>query len=132
MPNKREISHKYLEGKTKYDYCPFCVQKMEQSGENWRERLKPLKWVKTAEPIKQDDGSYRDYIDTHCECLNCGNTNITPKTFLIFYCRRYDGTKFNEPPKEPGTVWSMTKNKLVPAAWNGKLQRWEEILDKQP
>jgi len=27
MPNKRELSHKYLEGKTKYEFCPYCVGK---------------------------------------------------------------------------------------------------------
>ena len=132
MPNKRELSHKYLEGKTKYDYCPFCVQKMEQSGENWKERLKPLKYVVTAEPIKQADGTYRDYVDSHCECLKCGNTNITDKTFLIFYCCRSDGTKYNEPRKEPATIWSKEKNTWVYAKWNTQKGDWEEILDKQP
>lgn len=27
MANKRELSHKYLEGKTKYEFCPYCVGK---------------------------------------------------------------------------------------------------------
>ena len=127
--NKRELSHKYLEGKTKYEFCPYCVNKLELEGENWYEKLKPLKLVKTAEPIPQKDGSYIDYIDSHYECLKCGAANITAETFRMYYCVRSDGTRYNEPPKEPGKIWNRNKNCFVPAKWNNLLQKWEEIID---
>ena len=127
--NKRELSHKYLEGKTKYEFCPYCVNKLELEGENWHEKLKPLKLVKTAEPIPQKDGSYIDYIDSHYECLKCGAANITAETFRMYYCVRSDGTRYNEPPKEPGKIWNRNKNCFVPAKWNNLLQKWEEIID---
>ena len=130
MANKLIISQTYLQGKSKYIYCPFCLKQMEQDGISWEDKLKPLKFVKTAEPIKRADGSYWDYIDFHYECSKCGNTNITTNTFINFYCERYDGTSFNEPRKEPGLVWSKTKDKLVPAKWNIEKRCWEEILDK--
>ena len=130
MANKREVSHKYLQGEIKYDYCPWCVQKMEQEGINWKERLKPLKFVTTAEPIKREDGTYWDYFDTHYECSNCNAMNINVNTFMVVYCMRYDGTKFNEPRKEPGLVWSKEKDCLVPAKWNQVQKKWEEITDK--
>lgn len=129
MPNKRILSFKYLEGKSKYEFCPHCVKKCEESGENYKEKLKPMKLVKTAEPIKQEDGTYRDYVDSHYECIHCGAANINTDTFRAYYCARSDGTRYNEPPKEPGTVWSKTKNKLVPARWNQSRGMWEEILD---
>ena len=128
MPNKRELSHKYLEGKTKYEFCPYCVKKCEEEGENWKEKLKPLKFVRTAEPVQQADGTYRDYIDSHRDCVS----NITTDTFRMYYCARSDGTRYTEPPKEPGTVWSKEKGCLVPAKWNNITQMWEEIIDKQP
>ena len=130
MANKREIYFKYLDGSSKYDYCPYCVRKCEEEGQNYKERLKPLKYVKTADPIKRSDGTYWDFIDFHYECLRCGAINITVKTFEIFYTCRYDGTKINEPPKEPGLVWSKEKERLVPAKWNHQLEKWEEIIDK--
>lgn len=129
MANKRIISTKYLQGKSRYIYCPFCVQKAEEDGINWQEKLFPLKYVVTAEPIKNKDGSFWDYIDSHYECSKCGNTNITTKTFMMFYCERFDGTKYNEPPKSPRKMWSKEKNKLVPFSWNNELRKWEEILD---
>lgn len=129
MPNKRELSHKYLEGKSKYDYCPYCVKKMEEEGVDWKEKLKPLKLVKTAEPIKREDGTYWDYIDSHYECIRCDAMNITTETFRMYYCARSDGSRYTEPPKEPGTVWSKEKGCLVPAKWNNQLQKWEEIID---
>lgn len=130
MGNKREISHKYLEGKSKYEFCPWCVNEMEQNGINWQEKLRPLKLVVTAEAMKLSDGTYRDYVEKHYECIKCGRSNITEKTFVLHYCERYDGTKFNELPKEPGSIWSKEKNKFVPAKWNQVKQDWEEILDK--
>ena len=57
--------------------------------------------------------------------------NITAETFRLYYCARPDGTRYNEPPKEPGTVWSKEKGRLVPAKWNNVEQKWEEIIDKQ-
>ena len=131
MSNKREISHKYLEGKTKYEFCPYCVKQMEQEGINWKEKLKPLKLVKTAEAIKQNDGSYIEYVDSHYECIKCGAANINTETFRMYYCARADGTKYNEPPKEPGKVWDKQKGCLVPAKWNNLTQMWEKIIDKQ-
>ena len=86
MPNKRELSSKYLAGKTKYEFCPYCIKKMEEEGVDWKEKLKPLKYVVTSEAIKQSDGSYMNYIDSHYECFRCGNTNITTQTFVKFYC----------------------------------------------
>lgn len=130
MANKRIISTKYLQGKSRYIYCPFCVQKAEEDGIDWKEKLFPLKYVVTAEPIQNKDGSYWDLIDTHYECSKCGNTNITTKTFMMFYCERFDGTKYNEPPKTPRMMWSKTRNKLVPFEWNQQLRVWEEIIDK--
>ena len=130
MPNKRELSSKYLTGKTKYEFCPHCVKKMEEEGVDWKEKLKPLKMVKTAEPIKRQDGTYWDYVDTHYECIRCGAANITTETFRMYYCARSDGTKYNEPPREPGMVWSKEKGCLVPAKWNNVTQRWEEIIYK--
>ena len=129
--NKRELSYKYLEGKTKYEFCPYCVKKCEEEGENWKEKLKPLKYVKTAEAIKQNDGSFVEYFDSHYECIRCGAANITAETFRMYYCARSDGTRYTEPPKEPGKVWSKEKRCLVPAKWNNVLQKWEEIIDKQ-
>ena len=132
MANKREVSHKYLSGKSRYDYCPFCVKQIEEEGiTDWlsKEKLKPLKRIETVEPILQSDGSYREYYDHHYECIKCGNTNINTNTFYFFYCRRADGTKYNEPRKEPGLVWSKTKDCLVPAKWNNQKQCWEEIID---
>ncbi|MBO6105856.1 MAG: hypothetical protein J6O99_08155 [Methanobrevibacter sp.] len=130
MANKRIISQKYLQGKSKYVYCPFCVKKAEEEGIDWKEKLFPLRYVVTAEPIQNKDGTYWDYIDTHYECSKCGNTNITVKTFMIFYCERYDGARFNEPPKEPFMRWNAEKNKMVPSRWNQAERKWEEILDK--
>ena len=132
MANKREISHKYLSGKTKYEFCPYCIKKMEEEGVDWKEKLKPLKLVKTAEPIKREDGTYWDYIDTHYECIRCGAMNITAETFRMYYCARSDGTRYNEPPKEPGMIFSKDKNKMVPAKWNNVTHKWEEILDNKP
>lgn len=129
MANKRELSHKYLEGKSKYDYCPYCVKKMEEEGVDWKEKLKPLKLVKTAEPIKREDGTYWDYIDSHYECIRCGAMNITTETFRMYYCARSDGSRYTEPPKEPGLVYSREKKKMVPAKWNNVLLKWEEIID---
>ena len=97
MANKREISHLYLPGKTKYEFCPHCIKKMEEEGVDWKEKLKPLKFVKTAEPVKCEDGTYRDYIDSHYECIRCGVMNITTETFRMYYCARSDGTKYTEP-----------------------------------
>ena len=131
MPNKRELSHKYLEGKTKYEFCPRCVRRMEEEGENWKEKLRPLKYVVTEEPIQKQDGSFWKCIDSHYECSKCGATNITVETFRLYYCCRADGTKYNEPPKEPGSIWNQAKNCFVPAKWNQKLQKWEEIIDNK-
>ena len=131
MPNKRELSYKYLEGKTKYEFCPHCIKKCEEEGENWKEKLKPLKLVKTAEPVQRKDGTYWEYIDFHYECIRCGASNINTETFRMYYCARSDGTRYTEPPKEPGQVWSKEKGCLVPAKWNNLTQMWEEILDKQ-
>ena len=131
MANKRIISQKYLSGKTKYEFCPYCVKKLEEEGEDWKEKLKPLKVVKTAEPIQRKDGTYWDYIDFHYECIKCGSTNITPDTFRMYYCARSDGTSYRDPPKEPGSVYSKEKGCLVPAKWNNVEQKWEEIIDNR-
>ena len=127
--NKRELSHKYLEGKTKYEFCPHCIKKMEEEGIDWKEKLKPLKLVTTAESIKRDDGTYYDNIESHYECIRCGAANINTETFRMYYCARSDGTRYTEPPKEPGLVYSKTKGRLVPAKWNNQFQKWEEIID---
>ncbi len=130
MSNKRELSHKYLEGKTRYDYCPHCVREIEQEGiSDWlsKGKLKPLKMVKIAESIANGDGTYREVVETHYECIKCGFSNIKDNIFVLYYCCRADGTKYNEPPKEPGSVWSMEKRALVPAKYNSQTKTWEEI-----
>lgn len=139
--NKKQISSKYLKGDSIYHYCPFCVHELKKQGINWKDELKkkeedrygglkPMKSVLLAEPIKQPDGTWRDNQEWHYECGKCGNTNITEKTFLIFYARRFDGSKYNERPVEPGTVWSKEKECLVPAFYDDRTGTWHERIDK--
>ena len=129
--NKRIISSKILSRGNKYNYCPWCMKKWqdEGGGKDWAEKLPTLKLVKLAEPIQEKDGSIREVITEHYECIKCGASNITENTFVVMYCCRADGTKYNEPPKEPGTVWSKTKNCLVPAKWDQLNRKWVEIID---
>lgn len=127
MSNIREISKKYLSGETKYSFCPFCVQELEHEGKNYKEMLKPLVLIKTVEQIKNKDGTYSEYYDQHYECSRCQNRKITTETFRLFYTCRSDGTKWNELPKEPGTVWDNELKKLVPARWNSVKRVWEKI-----
>lgn len=99
--NKRIISRKQLEGKTKYEYCPWCVTELENEGKDWKELLRPLFRVKTAEPFLNEKGDYtgKDIVETHYECSRCKSERITVDTFVRQYCCRADGTKYTEPPK---------------------------------
>lgn len=131
MGNITIISKKYLDDSTKYSYCPHCLVELQNDGKDFKNILKPLVLIKTKEALKNSDGSFTDYYDEHYECQRCGLQRITTNTFVNTYCCRSDGTKYNEPPKEPGTVWSKEQNKLVPAKWNSVNQRWEEIKEEK-
>lgn len=95
---KKIIFRKQMEGATKYDYCPYCVKELENDGKSWRETLRPLLRVKTAEEIYDENGNYtgKDIIDTHYECSRCHSERITVDTFVREYCCRPDGKKYGE------------------------------------
>ncbi len=122
----RIISRTYMGEDSKYNYCPHCVKELEVEGKNYKEILKPLVRVKTGEPVKRPDGSYWEYEDEHYECSRCGSTRITVDTFRRIYTVRADGTKWNEPPKSPSTIWNIEKGKFVKADWDSVNQKWIE------
>lgn len=123
--NKRVISTKYLSGNTKYCYCPYCVNDAELQGKDYKECVKPLRQITVENTIVLENGSKKG-IESYWECMKCSR-KITTDTFRNFYTCRYDGTKWNQLPNEPGLVYSPIKKELVPAKWNQIDKKWEEI-----
>ena len=127
----KEVGKKYLSGETKYHYCPFCVSRLAKEGRNYKDTLKPLVMITYSVYVKTNDGLGKLFYEDKYKCLNCGTDRINTETYRLFYTRRYDGTKWNERPIEPGSVWSQAKQKLVPAKWNDAKLEWEEIPETE-
>ena len=118
-----------LSGNSIYEYCPYCVDELKKRGVFYKDEpsLKPLTLNKGYWYIQEKNGVHREVPDSRYECGRCGTKNITADTFVKYYCARSDGTKYTEQRKEPGLVWSMQKNKLVPAKYDAVNKKWVEM-----
>lgn len=86
MSEKRIISRKMMEGSSKYHFCPFCVDELTKEGKDYKEMLRPLFRVVTAEYLPGTEGQQGgEYLDTHWECPRCKNAHITVRSFTHFY-----------------------------------------------
>lgn len=123
--NKRLIRFGYLTAESVLSYCPYCVQELRNEGRDYKEVLKPLKWVKTAEPILQKDKTYEDYYDIHYECSRCQNTRITPDTFSTIY-GDYNSVLRSKrlPISGTFTIWNAEKRNWIKAKWDHLNQRY--------
>ena len=127
MNNIRIVSVGYLSDNDKYSYCPYCVHELEIEGKNYKELLKPLKWVKTAESIQVSKGVFKDYLDKHYECTRCGNQRISPDTFSNIYgdeksVLRAKGLLINDET----LIYSSEKNCMVDAYWDNINKKYVE------
>jgi len=127
MENIKEVGKKYLSGEDKYSYCPYCVKKAENEGKKYKDFLKPLIVVTYSVYMKTPDGQGKLFYEDKYRCPNCNSDRITVDTFRLFYTCRSDGTKWNERPIEPGSIWSIEKNCFVPAKWDDVNFKWVEI-----
>jgi len=94
--NITQLGRKYLEGNSKYDYCPHCVQEAKQKGLDYKEYCKPVALVTTCEYFPQYE---KQVFDKHYECVKCGR-KMSEWDWVVAYCMRADGTKYNEPKKQ--------------------------------
>ena len=81
MSNTRILQRTQLEGKDKYDYCPYCVKEQREAGRSWTE-LPPLFKILTATYM---DNYKRDLVETKWECPKCHRISTTDD-FIKFYC----------------------------------------------
>jgi len=90
--------------------------------------LKPLKWIRTAEPIQNKDGSYSNYIDTHYECGKCRNNNITIDTFSIYYGDKASVYRAKRVPHDKEyQVFNPKTEKIEKAKFNVQINNFEFI-----
>lgn len=136
--NNIQVAKVYLKGDSLYQYCPYCIAKMKKEGTftsdlgKLKERLKPLIRYTFKIPFEKDGQIVADK-ELKYECPDCGANNITDSTFILFYARRADGTRFNEAPVTPDWKWSAKKGGWALFDWLGGdvWKEREETLDKQ-
>lgn len=127
MENIKEVSKKMMSGDTKYSYCPYCVAKAQKEGVKYKDVLRPLMVITYSIYQKDANGNGKLFYDEKYRCSNCNSDRITVDTFRLFYTCRSDGTRWNERPIEPGSIWSIEKNCFVPAKWDDVNFKWVEI-----
>lgn len=81
MSDMKILQRTQLEGKDKYEYCPYCVQEAKENGKSWTE-LPPLFKLLTATYM---DNYKRDLVETKWECPKCRRISDT-ETFIKYYC----------------------------------------------
>lgn len=128
MNNIRIVSTGYLSEGDKLSYCPYCIKELEHEGKEYKDVLKPLKWVKTAESIQVSKGEYKDYFDKHYECSRCGNQRISPDTFSRIYGDEKSVLRAKGVPFEDiTTVWNKELNCMVEAKWDSSKRKYVEV-----
>ena len=121
MAEQKVIKRARLLDKYDSSYCPFCRRELRNEGKDFREILKPLWKVTTAEPMTKADGFQFDYLSDYYTCDRecCKGKRYTFNQIVNENIRRFDGTKYSE------------KSKPF-MAFNDKTNQWEErILDAE-
>lgn len=95
MSNPQETLKKRLEGKTKYEYCPFCISTFIKDGIEYKDKVPPLFLIKTEEYIPEADKYYQE---KYWFCDRC-QKRITENIMLDFYASRFDRTRFRHDSK---------------------------------
>lgn len=123
--NNRIISKKTLSGNTKYEYCPYCLKKCEENGQNYKEKIKPMVKIVMGVPTLQKDNKYAESIEEVYECLCCQRANITPDDFsLVFGDKNSVFRAKGVPFEERTTIWDSEKRTLVPAHWDNAVKNY--------
>lgn len=131
MNKIRIVSQGYLSENEKFSYCPHCVQELEIEGKDYKEILKPLKWVRTCEQVEIGKGNFEDYFDVHYECSRCGNQRISPDTFSNIYGDKNSVLRSKRLPIDGVfRIWSSEKQDFVDGVWDKDKNNYIE-LDSQ-
>lgn len=87
------IARKKLSGATKYDFCPFCVERERKSGVDYLQFLKPL-WVVTYKMACLTSSDYVEFFfEKRYECPICKDYAGKPRVvtvddFVKAYCEK--------------------------------------------
>ena len=92
---RKVIARSTMQGLTKYEYCPYCVQRAKRRGEDWK-TCKPL-WKVTYKSLYQTTQNEGQIIyETEYQCPVCRDGQnrplvLSPDDFSKVYSRWWKG-----------------------------------------
>lgn len=99
----RVISRKLFSGSSKYQYCPFCIERVKRAGLDFKQELRPLWIVRCKELYVVTPTEGRVIYNTYWECGVCKDlaTGKARRITLDDFCTYYVKPKNKGPVKSP-------------------------------